>query len=140
INPQEYRVEVFNPPYALSGATPPSFTLRSKYWAYSDTKKVIATANFPSDSLAAIRASMMTAVSSTHGNSMGQRTLFLDISCTGSAGTATCTITTPTSAYVALPGWYMVFVLDGNTPRPAIYVRIGGSIADAAGVSNWLQI
>jgi hypothetical protein len=106
VHPEEYRVEVFNPPYALSGLPAPSFTITTsnKDWAYGST--VIITANIPSGNLGAVRASMMSAVSSTHGNSMGQRTLFLSIACVGAANAATCEITTPPSAHVAPPGWY----------------------------------
>lgn len=79
----------------------------------------------------------MAAVSSTHGNSMGQRTLFLTISCAGAANAATCTITAPPTAHVAPPGWYQIFVLDGATPGPSNWIRIGGAIADAANIGNW---
>ncbi|KAH6679416.1 hypothetical protein B0J14DRAFT_649805 [Halenospora varia] len=79
----------------------------------------------------------MAAVSSTHGNSMGQRTLFPYISCAGAANAATCTITAPPSAHVAPPTWYMVFILDGPTPSAAQWVRMGGANADAAGLGNW---
>jgi len=137
-NPEEYRVEVFNPPYALSGQTPPTFTLNNKDWAYGDSKNIVATANIPSGNLGAVRASMMSAVSSTHGNSMGQRTLFLTVTCTGASTAATCTLVSPPTAHVAPPGWYMIFILDGKRPSASsIWVRIGGSIADAAGLGNW---
>ncbi len=33
--PEEYRVEVFLPPYLLSGASRPSFTIENKDWNYS---------------------------------------------------------------------------------------------------------
>ena len=135
-NPQEYRNEVFNPPYTLSGAAAPSFTLNNKDWAYA-SNAIQATANIPSGNLGTVRASMMAAVSSTHGNSMGQRTLFLTISCAGPATAATCTITSPPTAHVAPPGWYMIFVLDGKMPSSSVWIRIGGAIADAAGLGNW---
>jgi len=137
VHPEEYRVEVFNPPYALSGLPAPSFTITTanKDWAYGST--VIITANIPSGNLGAVRASMMSAVSSTHGNSMGQRTLFLSIVCVGAANAATCQITTPPSAHVAPPGWYQIFVLDGPTPGHSNWIRIGGAIADAANLGNW---
>jgi hypothetical protein len=69
-------------------------------------------------------------VSSTHGNSMGQRTLFPAFSCSGN----TCTITAPPNAHVCPAGWFMLFVLDGPTPSVAQWVRIGG---DPAGLGNW---
>ncbi|TAQ87945.1 hypothetical protein B7494_g3730 [Chlorociboria aeruginascens] len=136
IHPQEYRVEVFNPPYTLSGATPPSFNLSDKDWTYSASIHLFSVV-IPSGNLAAVRVSMLAAVSSTHGNSMGQRTLFLSVSCTGPATNAICTVQAPPTARVAPPGWYQIFVLDGKMPGSSHWVRIGGSIADAAGVGNW---
>ncbi|KUJ12265.1 uncharacterized protein LY89DRAFT_738058 [Mollisia scopiformis] len=135
VHPEEYRVEVFNPPYALSGATPPSFTITNTDWLYGASVSI--TANIPTGNLGAVRVSMMAAVSSTHGNSLGQRTLFLAVSCAGAANSATCVLTTPPSAHVAPPGWYQVFVLDGPTPGHSNWVRVGGAIADAAGLGNW---
>ncbi|CAG8959276.1 hypothetical protein HYFRA_00013045 [Hymenoscyphus fraxineus] len=137
VHPEEYRVEVFNPPYILNNLPKPSYTITTtnKDWSYGSTRQI--TANIPSGNLAGVRISMMAAVSSTHGNSMGQRTLFLQVGCAGAANAATCTITTPPTAHVAPPGWYMIFVLDGPTPSEAEWVRIGGDVADAAGIGNW---
>jgi len=136
-NPQEYRVEVFNPPYTLSGAAPPTFTIANKDWDYGASISV--SASFPSGNLGGVRASMMSTVSSTHGNSMGQRTLFLTVSCSGAANAATCTLTAPPSSHVAPPGWYQIFLLDGKMPGRGKWIRIGGTIADAAGIGNWPQ-
>lgn len=136
-HPEEYRVEVFSPPYALSGLPAPSYTITTanKDWTYGSTYTI--TANIPSGNLGGVRASMMAAVSSTHGNSMGQRTLFLTVGCAGAANAATCSLTAPPTVHVAPPGWYQIFILDGPTPGPAQWIRIGGSIADAAGLGNW---
>lgn len=121
--PEEYRVEVFTPPYLLSGAARPGFTVASTDWAYG------ATVSFTS-SVAGVRVSLLGSVSSTHGNSMGQRTLFPDVACAGTA----CTVTAPPNAHICPPGWYMMFVLDGPTPSVGQFVRIGG---DPAGLGNW---
>lgn len=124
--PQEYRVEVFTPPYILSGAPRPSFTLSSDDWAYgaqaSFTVSGATTGN--------VRVSLMGSVVSTHGNSMGQRTIFPDVSCSGT----TCTVTAPPNKYICPPGWFQMFVLDGPTPSHAQWVRIGG---DPAELGNW---
>ena len=135
-NPQEYRVEVFNPPYALSGAPPPSFTIHNRDWNYGEGNIAI-TANIPSGNLDGVRVSMMAAVSTTHGNSMGQRTLFLEVKCSGPAREANCLLTAPPTQHIAPPGWYQIFVLDGKRPGHSNWIRIGGSIADAAGLGNW---
>lgn len=139
VHPEEYRVEVFRPPYDLSGLPKPSYpplTNAQKDWAYGASIS-IGNVQIPSGNLGGVRVSMMAAVSSTHGNSMGQRTLFPSISCAGAASAATCTIIAPPSAHVAPPTWYMVFILDGPTPSQAQWVRMGGANADAAGLGNW---
>ncbi|KAI4189761.1 MAG: hypothetical protein L6R41_001244 [Letrouitia leprolyta] len=125
-NPEEYRVEVFVPPYLLSGRARPSFTIANKNWAYGASVQITATLRNGGPA----RVSLMGAESSTHGNSMGQRTLFPAVSCAG----ATCTITAPPNAHVAPPGWYQLFLLDGPTPSTSTWVRIGG---DPAGLGNW---
>ena len=80
----------------------------------------------------ASKISLMGAVSTTHGNSMGQRTIFPQFSCSGNQ----CTITTPPNAHITGgPNWFMMFVLDANNvPSYAHWVRIGG---DPAGLGSW---
>jgi hypothetical protein len=127
VNPQEYRVEVFIPPYLLNGLPRPSFSIVDKDWTYGSTHS-FTLGQPPSNG--AITASLLGSVSSTHGNSMGARTLIPAISCTGTS----CTVTAPPNKYVCPPGWYQFFVLDGGVPAVGVYVRIGG---DPAGLGNW---
>lgn len=126
VNPQEYRVEVFTPPYILNGAPRPTFTIENRDWAYGDT----ITFEVTSATQGTITASLLGSVSSTHGNSMGSRTLFPDLSCSGT----TCTFVAPPDAHKCPPGWYQFFVLDNNIPAIGLYVRIGG---DPAGLGEW---
>ena len=126
VHPEEYRVEVFVPPYLLSGLPQPSYTIQNKDWAYGSTVSITVT----SGSTASLRVSLLGAESSTHGNSMGQRILFPAVSCHGS----TCVITAPPDAHVCPPGWFQLFVLDGPTPSRSTFVRIGG---DPAGLGSW---
>ncbi|CAF9930825.1 MAG: hypothetical protein HETSPECPRED_007720 [Heterodermia speciosa] len=126
-NPEEYRVEVFIPPYRMPGTpAPPTFTVANKDWAYGQA----ITVQITSGALANPRASLMGAESSTHGNSMGQRTLFPAISCAGT----TCTITAPPNKGVCPMGWFQLFILDGPTPSYSTFVRIGG---DPGKLGNW---
>jgi hypothetical protein len=129
INPEEYRIEKFYPPYLLSGAAKPSFTIQNKDWTFGQTVTIGVT--IPSGNLANVRISLMGAVSSTHGNSMGARTIFPAFTCGGSS----CTITAPPQNQ-SPPGWFQLFVLDGPTPSTSQWVRIGG---DPAGLGNWPQ-
>ncbi len=122
--PQEYRVEVFLPPYLLSGLARPSYSIQNTDWAYGESVQIVITQG------AATGVSLIGAQSSTHGNSMGQRTIFPEFSCAGN----TCTITAPPNANASPPGWFMLFILDGPTPSNATWVRIGG---DPAALGNW---
>ena len=127
-NPQEYRVEVFLPPYLLNGNPKPTFSPpASQTWAYGQSY-TITNVVFPKGSGAKI--SLIGAESSTHGNNMGTRLIFPAFTCGGGS----CTITAPPNSYIAPPGWYHLFVLDGPTPSKSVFVRIGG---DPAQLGNW---
>ncbi|KAI1203614.1 copper radical oxidase [Nemania serpens] len=126
INPEEYRLEYFSPDYILSGAPKPTFTIVNKDWAYGQTVPFTLTSTFSG----AVKVSLIAAVGSTHGNNMGQRTIFPAFTCAGSA----CTVTAPPNAKISPPAWYQLFVLDGPTPSHSVWVRIGG---DPASIGNW---
>jgi hypothetical protein len=113
----------------LSGATQPTLTVPETDWGYGGTYTV--TIHLPSGNVNGVRFSLMGAVASTHGNSMGQRTIFPAFTCPSATS---CTITAPPNVNVCPPGWFMLFVLDGPTPGYATWVRIGG---DPAGLGNW---
>lgn len=122
--PEEYRVEVFTPPYLLSGKPRPTFTITNTDWAYNDV------VSFTLTSGTASAVSLLGSVVSTHGNAMGQRTIFPEFSCEGS----TCTVTAPPDAHTSPPGWFMLFVLDDGMPSVGVFVRIGG---DPARLGEW---
>jgi len=124
--PQEYRLERFVPPYINSGLSRPTFTITKTDWQYGGTYQITVT----SGSLSNLRISIIGASSSTHGNTMGSRTLFPAFSCIGNI----CTITAPPNAGICPPDWFMLFILDGSTPSVASWVRIGG---DPAKLGNW---
>jgi hypothetical protein len=124
--PEEYRVEVFSPPYLLSGLPRPTFTLANTDWAYGETVTFTVT----SGSTANLKVSMLGSVVSTHGNAMGQRTIFPAFTCAGN----TCQVTAPPNAHVAPPGWFMFFILDGPTPAIGQFIRIG---KDPGNIGLW---
>ncbi|PMD51904.1 copper radical oxidase [Hyaloscypha bicolor E] len=72
---QECRVEVFTPPYLLSGLPRPTFKLANTDRAYG---QFFAFALI-SDSTANLKVSLLGALTSTHGNSMAQRTIFPNV-------------------------------------------------------------
>lgn len=123
---QEYRVEVFIPPYLKTGKAQPTFTITNKDWKYN--QQITVTVTLPGGGAA--RFSLMGAEASTHGNSMGQRTIFPAVTCAGN----TCTITAPPNAHTCPPGWFQLFLLDGPVPSKSVYVRIGG---DPGNLGAW---
>lgn len=144
--PQEYRHEVFTPPYLLAGKQRPAFAVGNNQWNYGGQYAIKA----KSPSMANLRFSLIAGMirllqstigpsltldiclgsSSTHGNTMGARTLFLQFNCVGFA----CLLTAPPNSSIAPPGWYMLFILDGPTPSKGIWVRIGN---DPGQIGNW---
>lgn len=133
--PQEFRMEVFIPPYLMGNPPPPrpSFNLTNLDWAYGQSVTFAFTpsrGNLTS-STSNYRVSLISAVSSTHGNSMNQRTIFPACSCSGT----TCTVVAPPNANISPPSWHQMFLLDDNNiPSNATWVRIGG---DPAQLGNW---
>ncbi len=162
---QEYRVEVFIPPYLMALNEPLAINVSQQVsyqgatssnssapYANSTTSSNSTCGARPVFNLAANntdwafggsytftmscgsvgKVSLMGSVSSTHGNSMGQRTIFPAYSCSGS----TCTVTAPPNGHVTGgSGWYMMFVMGANgVPSIAEWIRIGG---DPAGLGNW---
>ncbi|KAL7628868.1 hypothetical protein AAE478_000383 [Parahypoxylon ruwenzoriense] len=125
-HPQEIRVEVFTPPYLYSNNPRPSFTITNKDWTYNEK----VTFQLGGNPTGKIQVSLLGAVSSTHGNSMGARTLFPEVSCEGT----TCTVVAPPSVYICPPGWFQMYVLQDGIPAVGTYVRIGG---DPGKLGNW---
>jgi hypothetical protein len=123
--PQEYRHEKFSPPYLSLPGNRPVFQLLNNQWNYGQNYAI--NLQFKS---AKLRVSLVAGASSTHGNTMGSRTLFPAFNCNGN----TCQITAPPNANICPPGWYLLFVLDGPKPSIGTWVRIGG---DPAQLGNW---
>ncbi|KAJ7025972.1 galactose oxidase [Mycena alexandri] len=128
VQPEEFRIEVYIPPYLAQGFTQPSFDITDTDWAYGSKNEITVTLHHGKTST--MKVSLIAATSSTHGNAMGSRTIFPKFSCVKN----TCTITAPPNAFVSPPGWHQLFILDGPTPSHSTWVRIGG---DPAQIGNW---
>lgn len=124
--PEELRIEVYIPPYLTQGLLQPILTVPNTDWAYGMQYRITVRL-FQGQNM---RVSLVAAVSSTHGNTMGGRIIFPAFSCHGHD----CTVTAPPNAQVSPPGWHQLFVLDGPTPSHGVFVRIGG---DPAQLGNW---
>ncbi|KAF2691893.1 copper radical oxidase [Lentithecium fluviatile CBS 122367] len=119
---EEYRVEVFIPPYLMGSPSRPVITIAndSSDWSYGGTYTFSTTQ-------AISKVSILGVGGSTHGNSMGQRTIFPAFSCGGGS----CTVTAPPNAHICPPGWFQLFALNAaGVPSVAKWVRIGGDPAD----------
>ncbi|KAI0287168.1 copper radical oxidase [Russula brevipes] len=126
--PEELRIEVYIPPYLDQGFTQPVVTVPNTDWAYDGQFQI--NVQLFQGATSGMRVSLVAAVSSTHGNTMGGRTIFPAFTCSGN----TCTVTAPPNAQVSPPGWHQLFILDGPTPSHGVFVRIGG---DPAELGNW---
>ena len=127
--PEELRIEVYIPPYLAEGLTQPVVTIPNADWAYGGQYQI--NVQLFQGQASGMRVSLVAATSSTHGNTMGARTIFPAFSCSASN---VCTVTAPPNAQVSPPGWHQLFILDGPTPSHGVFVRIGG---DPAGLGNW---
>ncbi|KAJ7122684.1 glyoxal oxidase N-terminus-domain-containing protein [Mycena crocata] len=107
--PEEFRIEVYIPPYLAQGLTQPSFTITNTDWTYGSKHSISVTLH--------------------HGTTSTMKGLS-DSGCAENS----CTITAPPNAFVSPPGWHQLFILDGPTPSHSSWVRIGG---DPAGLGNW---
>ncbi|KIY43224.1 copper radical oxidase [Fistulina hepatica ATCC 64428] len=128
VYPEEFRIEVYVPPYLNSGLLQPEFNITDTDWDYGGTYPI--TVKLYQGTASDVKISLIAATSSTHGNLMGSRTIFPEYSCSGN----TCNIVAPPNSYISPPGWFQLFVLDGPTPSHSQWVRIGG---DPAQLGLW---
>src|SRR5262249_34414910 len=108
--------EIFSPPYLFKGARP-TITSAPGSVAYNQTAFVGTTG-----SIAKVTWLRLSAV--THSYNQDQRFLRLNFT----PGSGRVNVTFPSGANLSPPGYYMLFVLDGNgIPSVAKIVKIGGS-------------
>ncbi|KAH9169414.1 copper radical oxidase [Lactarius sanguifluus] len=127
--PEELRIEVYIPPYLNAGLAQPVVTIPNTDWAYGGQYQI--NVQLFHGQTSGMRVSLVAATSSTHGNTMGGRTIFPAFSCSSNN---VCTVTAPPNSKVSPPGWHQLFVLDGATPSHGVFVRIGG---DPASLGKW---
>lgn len=116
----ERNVEYFTPPYLYGADGQPA--PRPAITAAPETAGYATTFAVTSPQAASItRAGLVGLGAPTHGDDQGQRYVPLSFSASGT----TLTLTSPASVTVAPPGYYMLFVVDGNgVPSVARMVRL----------------
>lgn len=116
--PNETNAELFSPPYLFQGARP-TITGAPSSVAYNTTFTVTTP-----DAADISKVSLIHLGSTTHAFDMGQRFQRLSFQ----PGNGTLTITAPTTANVTPPGYYMLFLLNGNgVPSVAKIIGVGAT-------------
>ena len=110
------QISVFTPPYLFDGARPQISSVQSQgNWTYGSNYSV--STNTPIKTAELIRPAAV-----THQSDPNQRFVMLPIS--GSGNTVSLSLTT--NHNIAPPGWYMLFVTNGNNvPSVAKWVHVG---------------
>ncbi|KAJ3215587.1 hypothetical protein HDU67_000245 [Dinochytrium kinnereticum] len=129
--PLEYRLQMFHPPYLLSGLPRPKFTFLSgnpdRMFQFGDSIRI--TASFPSGDLSKIRASIISPGVTTHGNHFGQRSYGVNIT-PGSQPDEYVVGPLPGNSAIMPNGNYLLHVLDGPTPSEGQWMMVGNTFPD----------
>ena len=112
------QISVYSPPYLFDGARPVIDSVADETdWTYGRSYAVRTSTPITS-------AELIRPAAVTHQSDPNQRSVALPISGTGDRVSLNLT----SSGDIAPPGWYMLFVTDGdNVPSVARWVHVGGS-------------
>jgi hypothetical protein len=112
----ELRISVYTPPYLFDGARPQIKSVQTNTkWTYGNNFSI--SSNVPIKSAELLRPAAV-----THQSDPNQRFVALPIS--GSGDTVSVNLTS--NHNIAPPGWYMLFVTNGNNvPSVAKWVHVG---------------
>ena len=113
----ELRIETFYPPYLFRGRRPVLTT--APEWLDHGADLSISTP----DSAIVDSVTLARCGTTTHSFNMGQRLIELVIQ---SRGENTVVTRIPEQATVAVPGWYLLFILLDGVPSIGRFIRIGG--------------
>lgn len=117
--PGEYNAQYYSPPYLFNGARPSITSIPSSF-NYGDTISIQTP-----DAASIAKVSLVSLGADTHTLDMNQHFVPL----TYTAGSGALTVSSPTSANVAPPGYYMVFIVNGSgVPSVASIVHIGAPV------------
>ena len=117
--PGEYNAQYYSPPYLFNG-TRPTITSMPSSFSYGDTISIQTP-----DAASIAKVSLVSLGADTHTLDMNQHFVPL----TFTAGSGALTVSSPTLANVAPPGYYMVFIVNGSgVPSVASIVHIGAPV------------
>ena len=134
IHPTQTLIEAYLPPYLSNGFARPTINDFPTHWDYAQGLNIVA--NIPSGNAASATIRLIAPVFATHGAQMGNSHLVLRIVSAKANGNNSFTfyIRTPRDAYVVQPRYYMLWVVDKDTPSIAKWIQLGGV---PAGVQGW---
>jgi Galactose oxidase-like, Early set domain len=112
----EMRIEIFTPPYLQKGSPRPAVKTAPTEVTYGGSYALGTSQATPLRSAVLVRPEAV-----THSMDSNQRLVDLPFSTTGSG----LSVQVPTNRNIAPPGWYMLFVVDGNgVPSVAKWVHL----------------
>ncbi len=112
----EMRIEIFTPPYLQQSGPRPSITSAPTEMTYGGEYTIGTTQGSPLRSAVLVRPAAV-----SHSSDSNQR--LVDLGATAASGGATVRV--PGNRNLTPPGWYMLFVVDGNgVPSVAKWVHV----------------
>jgi hypothetical protein len=117
----ETNAEIYSPPYLFKGARP-TITATPSVLQYGSSFQVTTP-----DAASISKVSLIRLPAVTHGFDQEQRFQYLNFT----AGSGVLNVTAPANANLAPPGYYMLFVVNGNgVPSVASFVRFPAPYED----------
>jgi hypothetical protein len=112
----EMRIEIFTPPYLQQSGPRPTITSAPTEMTYGSEYTIGTTQGSPLRSAVLVRPAAV-----SHSSDSNQR--LVDLGATAASGGATVKV--PGNRNLTPPGWYMLFVVDGNgVPSVAKWVHV----------------
>jgi hypothetical protein len=123
----QHTAQIYSPPYLFTsnGELAPRPTIQGVIGAFLQPNEIWYGEDFKvrtPDALDITAVSLIRLGAATHSFDQDQRFISLEFDICGPKG---LTVTAPVNGNIAPPGYYMLFVLEGNVPSVAAMVRVG---------------
>ncbi|GLC65599.1 hypothetical protein PLESTF_000317200 [Pleodorina starrii] len=130
----EYRIEMFRPPYWFNQTAKPQIvSISNATWDPEDAVNVMQYGapfelqySLSNATHAVTSAVLVSPGSVTHSTNMNQRVVGLEI-VSQDLGARCLVLKGPPNINIAPPGWYMLFLLNGNVYGTSVWVRLPGN-------------